>query len=92
MLFTNIEIPDIPPITKLCGLKKTLKAKATKKQPIIKKVYLFNLFFFVNTFNISLPYRRERNSYAKHRFLCFFGKKVVRRPQQVRAMKFGECP
>ena len=47
---------------------------------------------YIFTFNISFPYRREKNSYVKHRFLCFFGKKVVRRPQQVRAKKFDECP
>lgn len=47
---------------------------------------------YIFAFNISFPYRREKNSYAKHRFLCFFGKKTVRRPQQVRGNGFGQCP
>ena len=48
------------------------------------------LYIFI--FNVSFPFRGRRNRYVGQRFLCFFGKKVVRRPQQVRAKKFGECP
>ena len=48
------------------------------------------LYIFI--FNVSFPFRGRRNRYVGHGFLRLFGKKTVRRPQQVRDYGFGECP
>ena len=48
------------------------------------------LYIFI--FNVSFPFRGRRNRYVGHGFLRLFGKKTVRRPQQVRGYRFGQCP